>query len=88
MFNPKGVIKELRSLLVNDGICSNKYMNRMDSFFPFKDGGSCERVYKKIMGDDFVRVNEKKANSFVSYNRRAISDQKNGLFVDLYENSV
>ena len=42
------VIAELENLSDNRFAPEEKYLKRMEEFFPFRDGKCCERVYNRI----------------------------------------
>lgn len=46
------LLKELEAILHNGGCPHSKYQDRMDIFFPFKDGKCCERTYNAILEID------------------------------------
>ncbi len=49
VFDAGELVNSTESLLATNGVPSSQYRKRMDDFFPFKDGRSCERVFKEIL---------------------------------------
>ena len=47
--NVQETINAIEKVLNNAGKCDNKYLTRIDEFFPFKDKHNSERVYKEIL---------------------------------------